>query len=70
MTLKAIPLKEALELEFNDYITWCYRYMNEAATRDPIIRDMWHGGHSPEMRVFLEGQWARRYWFHKNGVEA
>ena len=63
-------LKEALELEFHDYITWCYRYMNEAAARDRMVSDIWHGAHSPEMRVLLESQWARRYWFHKNGVEA
>lgn len=65
-----MTLKEALELEFTGYLTWCYRYMNEAARRDPIIRDIWHGSSTtPEMRVLLETQWARRYWFHKNGVE-
>lgn len=66
-----MTLKEALELEFNEYLTWCYRYMNEAAARDPIIRDIWQGASAtaPEMRILLESQWARRYWFHKNGVE-
>ena len=66
-----MTLKEALELEFNEYIMWCYRYMNDAAVRDPIIKDIWYGANAkaPEMRILLESQWARRYWFHKNGVE-
>lgn len=64
-----MTLKEALELEFNDYILWCHNYMREASARDPMIKDIWYGSHSNEARVLLEAQWARRYWFHKNGVE-
>jgi len=63
-------LEEALELEFNDYITWCYDYMNKASARDVMVKDIWHGPHAPHFRVVLEAQWARRYWFHKNGVKA
>lgn len=64
-----MTLKEALELEFSKYIMWCHNYMAEAAV-DPMVCDLWYGPHSGEFRVLIEAQWARRYWYHKNGVEA
>jgi len=61
-----MTLKEALDLDFDVYLNWCYDYMNRASARDPMVADLWHGPHGSEFRVLLDAQWSRRYWFHKN----
>lgn len=52
-----------LELPFEEYITECWKH---AIRKDPnkiVI------GHLFDLRDAVEGFWAKRYWFYKNGVK-
>ena len=65
--MKLMKLEEAIELDFEDYIAWCWEYYRELLHRDPIAMVIHesitnHGG-----AQFLEAGWAKRYWFHHAG---
>jgi len=58
-----MKLEQMLELPFEEYITECWKH---AIRKDPnkiVI------GHLFDLRDAVEGFWAKRYWFYKNGVK-
>jgi hypothetical protein len=59
-------VNEALELPFNEYMLWCHEWCRAKAEDDPIFADVFQS----TAYAMLEAIWARRYWFHKCGVQA
>ena len=59
-------LEELLELPFEEYMHGCWNHAFAKAGTDPIAMYLY------EMAVrepaAVEAQWAKRYWFYKNGV--
>lgn len=62
-------IKEALDLPFEDYIEHCWNFMRDRRENDPVIKMMWPLLTRDGGVEFLEAQWAKRYWYHKNGVQ-
>jgi hypothetical protein len=57
-------LEQALDLEFSEYMLWCHDWCRAKAAKDPIFADVY----STAAFSVLEALWAKRYWYHKNGV--
>ena len=59
-------LEELLERPFDAYMRGCWQHAFDKAGTDPIAMYLY------EMAVkepaAIEAQWAKRYWFHKNGA--
>ena len=59
-------LEELLDLPFDAYMRGCWQHAFDKAGTDPIAMYLY------EMAVkepaTIEAQWAKRYWFHKNGA--
>ena len=58
-------LEQALASDFQAYINWCFDWCRAKAAVDPIFADVWDCGNNSAM---FQALWAKRYWFHKNGV--
>lgn len=60
-------LERIIDLPFEEYMIECWKHVHELAAADPIasiIRD-----HIIAAPAMIEANWARRYWYHKNGVD-
>ena len=59
-------LEELLERPFDAYMRGCWQHAFDKAGTDPVAMYIY------EMAVkepaAIEAQWAKRYWFHKNGA--
>lgn len=59
-------LEELLALPFDEYMRGCWQHAFDKACKDQIAMYLY------EMAVkepaVVEAQWAKRYWFNKNGA--
>ena len=58
-----ITLTEAIELSFDEYMTWCREWLQEKASQDSLLMEVLTIGGTEGMSL-LEIGWAKRYWFH------
>ena len=66
MDKKTEALKLALELPFDEYMNWCWDWCRTKAEQDLVFADVWN---CVANAALFQSQWAKRYWYHKNGVE-
>ena len=59
-------LEELLERPFDAYMRGCWQHAFDKAGTDPIAMYMYEM--AKKEPAAIEAQWAKRYWFHKNGA--
>lgn len=55
-----ISFEEAMQLPFEEYISWCHSKIRDQSKSNCLIADIYNDSQS---KIFLESLWARRYWF-------
>lgn len=59
-------LEELLALPFEEYMAGCWQHVLDLAMSDTVASVVYQNLLAEP--AGMEALWARRYWFHKNGV--